>query len=395
MPKTLVADNGAFSLRLGFAEEPQAPRIVMPNQCALIRNDVSGRELVGEETEETHYLHRTLEFKRAHQRGCLLDKQVEEKVWTRALSQLNYSLGEPAESLLVTETPLVPNTSKRLADELFFEHFNFQKVGRVLPQTCIAADWSNKTILQEQNQVRIVVDCGYSATWIVPLLGCNPIWPQHMRRIDLGGKALTNLYKEELSWRHVNVMDDTKLVEDCKVNTCFVKPPSTTYFPQVNELYLLPDFKTDFTGRLLCQGEHPTTNRQTIKLSPLERMNIPEVLFDPMRIGLREMGLAETIQECINSLPFEYRTQARANILITGGTSRFPNFCSRLEHELDLKVQDWSNEYAHSAWRGAALFANSPRFDQHYVQTKQQYEEEGSSKARRKQTAAAPVWWQV
>lgn len=388
MEKTLVADNGAFTLRLGLVGEA-APAVCMPHQTALIRNDVTGRELVGEETEDVHYAHRQLELFRAHERGCLVDKQVEEKVWTRAIHQACGALGS-ADSLLVTEAPLVPQTSRRLADELFFEHFNFARVGRVLPHTC--AVWGEA----DEAVVKVVVDCGYSATWIVPLLGGNPVLrASSMRRLDVGGKLLTNLFKEELSWRHVNLMDDTKLVEDCKTACCVVRPLGENGQLPPPCRFLLPDFKLDFVGRCLAEHEPVAANRQVMKLGALERTNLPEVLFTPQRIGLEQMGLADCIRDCIASLPFELQTQAKGNIVVTGGGGRFPGFCSRLEHELDCAVVD-KTQSPLLVWRGAAKLAESASFAAN-AQTKQQYEEDGplrsqKGRAAKQKNYAVPVW---
>ncbi|GKG42426.1 actin-related protein 6, partial [Tanacetum coccineum] len=40
--------------------------------------------------------------------------------------------------------------------------------------------------------------------------------------MDLGGKALTNYLKELVSYRSVNVMDETFLMDDVKEKLCFV-----------------------------------------------------------------------------------------------------------------------------------------------------------------------------
>jgi actin-related protein 6 len=40
--------------------------------------------------------------------------------------------------------------------------------------------------------------------------------------MDLGGKALTNYLKELVSYRSLNVMDETLLIDDAKEKLCFV-----------------------------------------------------------------------------------------------------------------------------------------------------------------------------
>lgn len=43
-----------------------------------------------------------------------------------------------------------------------------------------------------------------------------------VKRIDLGGKALTNYLKELVSYRALNVMDETFIMDDVKEKLCFV-----------------------------------------------------------------------------------------------------------------------------------------------------------------------------
>lgn len=43
-----------------------------------------------------------------------------------------------------------------------------------------------------------------------------------VKRLDLGGKALTNYLKELVSYRAVNVMDETFIMDDVKEKLCFV-----------------------------------------------------------------------------------------------------------------------------------------------------------------------------
>lgn len=43
-----------------------------------------------------------------------------------------------------------------------------------------------------------------------------------VKRLDLGGKALTNYLKELVSYRSVNVMDESFIMDDVKEKLCFV-----------------------------------------------------------------------------------------------------------------------------------------------------------------------------
>lgn len=41
-------------------------------------------------------------------------------------------------------------------------------------------------------------------------------------RIDIGGKALTNLLKEWVSYRQLNVLEETYVMNECKEDVCYV-----------------------------------------------------------------------------------------------------------------------------------------------------------------------------
>jgi len=149
--------------------------------------------------------------------------------------------------------------------------------------------------------------------------------------------------------------------------------------------YLLPDNTTDLEGRLVDPSEVLGPKRQKVKLG-LERIIVPEVLFDPGRIHLHQAGLPEAVAQSIATLPDELQASAFQNILVVGGSSRFPGLVNRLRKSLqtwapqdcEIHVIDGSSDL-NSAWRGACIFADN-QFAQHAV-SKHEYEEFGSSVA--------------
>lgn len=94
----------------------------------------------------------------------------------------------------------------------------------------------------------LVVDAGFSFTHVVPVLRgaivthaarrcvpatsalplCTLCTPPHKltpllgRRIDVGGKLMTNYLKELVSYRHWYMMDQTAVMEYAKEQTCYV-----------------------------------------------------------------------------------------------------------------------------------------------------------------------------
>ncbi|EPQ30983.1 uncharacterized protein PFL1_01172 [Pseudozyma flocculosa PF-1] len=71
----------------------------------------------------------------------------------------------------------------------------------------------------------VVVDLGFSYTHAVPLVRNDVCWSA-VRRLDLGGKLLTNLLKETLSFRQWDMMDETYLTNVVKERCCFVAAAS-------------------------------------------------------------------------------------------------------------------------------------------------------------------------
>ena len=67
----------------------------------------------------------------------------------------------------------------------------------------------------------LVIDSGYSHTTITPIFEGRAI-QRAIRRLDFGGKHLTNLLKETISVRYFDLHQDTKIVNDIKEDTCFV-----------------------------------------------------------------------------------------------------------------------------------------------------------------------------
>ena len=75
--------------------------------------------------------------------------------------------------------------------------------------------------LAAKAQTSLVVDCGFSFTHVAPVFQ-NFTVNYTVKRLDLGGKALTNYLKELVSYRSVNVMDETFVMDDVKEKLCFV-----------------------------------------------------------------------------------------------------------------------------------------------------------------------------
>jgi actin-related protein len=73
--------------------------------------------------------------------------------------------------------------------------------------------------------------------------------------------------------------------------------------------------------------------RQALLLS-VEQFTVPEILFRPSDVEMKQIGLAEAIVQSIEACDPIYRPAMYHNIVLTGGNVKMPNFKERLETEL-------------------------------------------------------------
>src|SRR5436190_22264868 len=70
-------------------------------------------------------------------------------------------------------------------------------------------------------ETMLLVDSGYSHTTVTPLIRGRPV-NAAVRRLDIGGKFLTNFLKELVSIRHYSMMDETYIMNKVKEEVCYV-----------------------------------------------------------------------------------------------------------------------------------------------------------------------------
>ena len=88
-------------------------------------------------------------------------------------------------------------------DEVVFEKFGFRAFYRSSPQALADRGFKIEQAQQGKNfgnPCSLVVDSGFSFTHAVPLFQGNPL-NYAIKRVNVGGKLLTNLLKETVSYR--------------------------------------------------------------------------------------------------------------------------------------------------------------------------------------------------
>ncbi|ELU38586.1 actin-like protein ARP6 [Rhizoctonia solani AG-1 IA] len=221
-----------------------------------------------------------------------------------------------------------------------------------------------------QPECAIIVDSGFSFTHVIPVTNDNSglpasiQWPS-VRRLDVGGKLLTNHLKELVSFRHWDMTESTYIINQVKESCCFVSKNWSAKINPTTRSYVFPNFGTEPPK----PGYITTLPQEGDTILPMnnERFSIPEILFSPSHVGLSQTGLPGIIAHSINSLPEDQRGVAWGNIGLVGGNTLFDGF----------------------DFHSARTLARSPIFPSLCV-TREEYLEGGANACRRR---FAPVNW--
>ncbi|CAH0404325.1 unnamed protein product [Chilo suppressalis] len=381
-----ILDNGAYTAKVGLSTK--LPKVV-PN-CIMKAKSERRRPFVGSQIDECRDasgLFYILPF----QKGFLINWDTQKTVWDYMFSKECCPVNFNETPLIVTEPLFNFASIQEAMTEIFFEEYECQTLLRI-NATDLAEYYHRKT---HNNECTVVVDSGYSYTYIVPYIKGKK-YREGIRRIDVGGKVLTNHLKEILSYRQLNVMDETYVINQVKEDSCFV----SQNFMQDIEIakkkgsantivkdYILPDYTTIRRGYLRdVVKSDEDLEQQTLRLNN-ERFSIPELLFHPSDVGIPQMGIPEAVMHSINACPEENMESLLENIVLYGGNTLFPGFRDRvyndvrsfaLDHfDVNVYLPDDPLTYA---WEGGKHIFRDPDFYS-FCMTKEEYEEEGKALA--------------
>ena len=204
-----------------------------------------------------------------------------------------------------------------------------------------------------------MIDSGFSHSTVTPLYKGRPV-QQAIRRLDVGGKLLTNYLKELLSIRHYNLMNEEHLVNEAKEKVCFVSNAfrqdlertwkgtskkggdGQSHDMDIVVDYVLPNYNTGVHGYV--RSHDPSLAAKVKRIGAManpgavedfmtlgnERFAVPELLFNPADVGMKETGLPETVLQSLGGLPPGLWPAMLANIVVVGGNCLIDGFMERL-----------------------------------------------------------------
>jgi actin-related protein 6 len=254
------------------------------------------------------------------QKGYLIGWDLQRQIWDYVFkTKLKVDFSDT--TLIITEPCFNFKPIQENMTEILYEEYGFASLLRTTgPQLA-----ARKYAAENKNSICcLVVDSGYSFTHVVPIVQEKQI-KESIKRIDVGGKALTNHLKDIISYRQLNVMDETYVVNQAKEDCCYV---STQFWKDMqicrnrkNPLsrdYVLPDYTVLKRGYVRDPNDTtPITDHQVIRMNN-ERFQVPEMLFYPSDVGIDQIGISHTIAYSIDSCPKEVQPHLYENVILIG-----------------------------------------------------------------------------
>ncbi|KAJ6080016.1 hypothetical protein N7467_009769 [Penicillium canescens] len=436
--KTFVIDNGAYMIKAGYAsdlppEESVSACTSIPNTLVKTRDN---KIVIGSQLSTVTDWNEAM-FRRPLEKGYVSNWEAEREIWDQSFfdekasaRNKNTRIADPENTTLVlTEAPNALPILQRHSDEMVMEEWGFGGYVRCIGPTLNV--WNEihtlfgdpLTTTPDSTPLPadclLVVDSGYSHTTVTPVYKGQAL-QRGVRRLDLGGKHLTNYLKEIVSMRQYNMVDESYIMNEVKEAVCYVSNDFAGDLEQTWKAgrkrqasseegivldYVLPDPNANRKGFSRPHDPLLQVKKKKGALSGLsaevlsedvlvlgnERFAVPEILFTPSDIGMKSAGIPEIILQSLSALPTGLHSAFLANVMVVGGNALIPGFMERLETELRqiasaecvVRVRR-ATDPVHSTWLGACRFATNREEISRVAISRQEYQEYGSGWAGRR-----------
>mmetsp|Transcript_18300 Transcript_18300/g.39434 ORF Transcript_18300/g.39434 Transcript_18300/m.39434 type:complete len:391 (-) Transcript_18300:149-1321(-) len=311
----VICDTGTGVIKAGFASE-KVPSVEFPNLVGrqLKRYDAvtdtdttTSKLLVGDDANKSRA---SLQLTRPIADGKVADWNDMEAVWDYTWDKLGITCSE--HQVVQTEAALNPRANREKMAEVMFEKYGFAGLN-VATQAVLALN-------SQGMETGFAVDSGDGVTHLVPV-AFNMVEPNLVQRVNLAGRHVTEHFMKLLrvAGHALNPETDFETVREMKQKLCYVahdveaEKKLARETTVVGKQYTLPD------GSIIRVGS--------------ERFMAPELLFTPADMG-NDIGLPQMIFNTIRKTDMDLQKGYFKSIVLSGGTTMFPGFSSRLEEDI-------------------------------------------------------------
>jgi len=354
-----MIDNGAGKLKAGTCKNSTSIRneitpVKQTNCTARMIKQMN--ILIGDDVDKC-VNGSLLHYNRPFDRGYLVNWQCEIDIWSKLFSSNRLNVNPSESSLCVTDSPFTPEQLQNDMNEVVFEEYSFQEYLRKPAAWFSAYEYQHNPPEGAINpSCCTVIDSGFSFTHAMPFID-GKCRKSGVKRVNVGGKLLTNYLKEVVSYRQWNMMDEFKIIDQVKKDLCYIShdfnkelynskrtPGSSqiildTFGENLKKFFVLPDYQKIMRGNVKKDNEEAEADEQILSMET-ERFSIPEVLFSPSDVGINQAGIAEATWQSLQTLNQVEMGLAAGNILLTGGNTKFPQFKKRFFNEIRPLIPD-------------------------------------------------------
>jgi actin beta/gamma 1 len=257
---------------------------------------------------------------------------------------------EDCTGVLLTEAPMNPKENRERMTQIMFETFTARRF-YVAIQAVLSLYASGRT-------TGVVVDCGDGVSHTVPIYEGYSM-PHAIQRINLAGRDLTDYICKILQESKITLTTtaERESAKKIKEDLCYVSmnfSEEVDGFQGKEKQFEMPD------------GTVVTVHNQMIRC--------PELMFRPSLDGKEMMGLHELTKKTVNDCDLDVRKDLLGNVVMSGGTTMFPNMPERLQAELQGLVPEATKvkviappERMISVWIGGSILASLSTFSRMWI----------------------------
>ena len=187
----VIIDNGSGFTKAGFAGGA-APQVIIPTAIDKKVKGESGNPLADLNFKLNTGKNSTAYDIKTHypmKHGVVEDWDSMEQLWQRCYYE-KLRCNPEDHYLVLTEPPLNPPINREKTAEIMFETFNIPGMSiSVQAVLSLAASWTNEKVAHRE-MTGCVVDSGFGATHIVPVVDGHVI-PSCIKQINIGGRDVT------------------------------------------------------------------------------------------------------------------------------------------------------------------------------------------------------------